>query len=212
MKSALSKVVGRSLLTYPELEDVLIDIENCMNNGPLFYQREELEQPVLTPNALLRGKPTPVLEEDLETIGEEEESRKMKFLQRSKEQLRRRFLKEYVHALGERKSNSTADNPVVLLKSEAKDKALWKLERVVDKIVGKGGVVCGLKLRPGNGYMVERPLQLVRNLEIGGENPDYKLNPEAEVFVPRVRPSRRTKEIANKLFKDIAAQEVEDGD
>ena len=30
----------------------------------------------------------------------------MKFLQRNKEQLRRRFLKEYVHALGERKSNS----------------------------------------------------------------------------------------------------------
>ena len=50
------------------------------------------------------------------------------------------------------------------------------------------------------------------NLEIGGENPDYKLNPEAEVFVPRVRSSRRTKEIANKLFKDIAAQEFEDGD
>ena len=49
-------------------------------------------------------------------------------------------------------------------------------------------------------------------LEIGGENPDYKLNPEAEVFVPRVRSSRRTKETANKLFKDVAAQEVEDGD
>ena len=56
------------------------------------------------------------------------------------------------------------------------------------------------------------PLQLVCNLEIGGENPDYKINPEAGVFVPTVRPSRRTKEIANKLFKDIAAQEVEDGD
>ena len=55
----------------------------------------------------------------------------MKFLQRNKEQLRRRFLKEYVHALGERKSNSASDNlkipdtgTVVLLKSEAKDKAL----------------------------------------------------------------------------------------
>ena len=49
-------------------------------------------------------------------------------------------------------------------------------------------------------------------LEIGGENPHYKLNPEAEVFVPRVRSSSRTKETANKLFKDIAAQEVEGGD
>ena len=100
----------------------------------------------------------------------------------------------------------------MLLKSEVMDKALWKLGRVMDKIVGKDGVVRGLNLRQGNGYIVERPLQLVCNLEIGRENPDCKINPEAGVFVPTVRPSRRTKEIANKLFKDIAAQEVEDGD
>ena len=55
----------------------------------------------------------------------------------------------------------------------------------------------------------ERPLQLVCNLETGGENPDYKFNPEAEVFVPRVRPSRRTKQIS---CSKTAAQEVEDGD
>ena len=76
----------------------------------------------------------------------------------------------------------------------------------MDKIIGKDRVVCGLKLRQGNGYIVERPLQHVCNLETGGENPDYKLNPEAEVFVPRVRPSRRTKQIANKLFKDCCTR------
>ena len=65
---------------------------------------------------------------------------------------------------------------------------------------------CGLKLRQGNGDIVERSLQLVCNLETGGENPDYKLNPEAEVFVPRVRPSTRTKQIANKLFKDCCTR------
>ena len=172
---------------------------------------------MLTPNTLLIGKPNPVLEEDLETIGEEKVSRPMILLQRSKEQLRRRFVKENVHALGERKSNSTADNPkiqntgaVMLLKSEAKDKALLKLGRVVDTI--KDGVVHGLKPRQGNGYIVEHPLQLMCNLKIGGENPDYKLKPDAELFVLRVRQSRRTKETANKLFKDVAAQEVEDGD
>ena len=87
-----------------------------------------------------------------------------------------------------------------------KDKALWKLGRVMDKIISKDRVVRGLKLRQGNGYIVEHPLQLVCNLETGGENPDYKLNPEAEVFVPRVRPSRRTKQIANKLFKDCCTR------
>ena len=67
------------------------------------------------------------MEENLEAIGKEKVPRKMKFLQRSKEQLRRRFLKEHVHILGERKSSSTADNAkipktgaVVLLKGEAR--------------------------------------------------------------------------------------------
>ena len=100
----------------------------------------------------------------------------------------------------------------MLLKSEVKDKVLLKLGRVVDTIIGKDGVVHGLKPRQGNGYIVERPLQLMYNLKIGGENPDYNFNPDAEVLVLRVRQSRRTKETANKLFKDIAAKEVEDGD
>ena len=111
MKRVLSKVVGRSLLTYPQLEDFFIVIETCMNNRPLLYQGEEFEQPLLTPITLPSGKPATVLEEDLETIGEKKVSRRMKFLQRGKEQLRRRCLKDYVHALGERKSNSNADNP-----------------------------------------------------------------------------------------------------
>ena len=54
---------------------------------------------------------------------------------------------------------------------EARDRALWKLRRVVGRITGRDGVVSGLKLRQGNGYVVERPLQLVCKLEIGGENP-----------------------------------------
>ena len=117
---------------------------------------------MLTPNNLLRGKPTPVLEKDL----------MMKLLQRSKEQLRKRILYEYVHALGGRESNTTVDNPkipdigaVMFLEIESKDKALLKLGRVVDTIIGKDGVVRGLKLRQGNEYNVERPLQLVCNVE-----------------------------------------------
>ena len=70
MTRALSKTVGRSLLRYPEPEDVMLDIENCMNNRPLLYQEEDFEQPVLTLNNLLRGKPSPTLQEDLQAIGE----------------------------------------------------------------------------------------------------------------------------------------------
>ena len=64
---------------------------------------------------------------------------------------------------------------VVSMKGEAKDKALCKLRRVVGTVTGKDGAVHGLKLRQGKGYVVERPLQLICDLEIGGENPNFKL-------------------------------------
>ena len=64
----------------------------------------------------------------------------------------------------------------------------------MDTIIGKDGVVHGLKPGQGSSYIVQRPLQLMSNLKIGGENTDYKLNPDPDVFVPRVTPSRRTKE------------------
>ena len=59
MKMALSKAVGQSLLTYPELEDILIDIENCTNHRPLLYQGEAIEQPVLTPKYFTKRETNP---------------------------------------------------------------------------------------------------------------------------------------------------------
>lgn len=37
MKNCLSKVIGRALLKYEELEEVLLDVESFLNNRPLSY-------------------------------------------------------------------------------------------------------------------------------------------------------------------------------
>ena len=52
---------------------------------------------------------TRYLEEDLEKIGKEEVTRRMRFLQKSKEHLRKRFVKEYLHALEERQRPPTGN-------------------------------------------------------------------------------------------------------
>ena len=44
----MSKTIGRGYLSFQELEDVLLDIENFMNNRPITYQGEDLEKPALT--------------------------------------------------------------------------------------------------------------------------------------------------------------------
>jgi len=94
--------IMKSLLTFQELEEVLLYVEMTMNNRPLMYQGKEFEKPVFTPNTLL----IPILEEDLQNIGEEDVTNRVRFLEKSKQHLRKRFTKENVHALEERQQRS----------------------------------------------------------------------------------------------------------
>ena len=175
MKDCLSKVIGRALLTFEELEESLLDVECVMNNRPLCYQGEEFEQPVLTPNILVRGCPAQFLEEDLQEVDEETAlMRRMKFVKTSREHLKKRWITEYIHALEERSrvQHSKGEvipkrGSVVMITDNSKIKQNWRIGRIIDDIVGKDGVVRGYRLRTGRGFVVERPLQLVCDLEIG---------------------------------------------
>ena len=72
----------------------------------------------------------------------------------------------------------------MLIKNSVKVKGKWRLGRVEGNIVGKDGFSRGYKIRTGKGYIVERPLQLTQDLEIGAgqkRSEDGKsLNAEAE--------------------------------
>ena len=74
-------------------------------------------------------------------------------------------------------------------------------------------------MKLGNGYIVERPLQLVCDLEVGGEVERHALNPDAPEFNPRKaqveeerepRPGRRAKAIARDKIKSVAVHEDEE--
>eukprot|EP00795_Rhopilema_esculentum_P008342 gene8342-14309_t len=209
----------------PKLEEALLDIECVMNNRPLSYQGEEFETPVITPNILIRGQPAHMLQEDLHKIGDEETlPKRMVFLAKSKEQLRKRWLGEYLYALEERKlkqNGSHVEIPnngkVVLLKEDTKNRAQWRIGRVAGKIIGRDGVVRGLKIKLGNGYIVERPLQLICDLEVGGENcaVDVQLNPKAQEFRPRESLPRKARNDAKNQMAAVKIHEdqedLEDG-
>ena len=221
MKRSLAKAIGGSILKFAELEETLLDTECVMNNRPLCYQGEDFETPVITPNILIRGKPAQMLEEDLYKIGDDETlPKRMIFLARSKKQLRKRWLKEYLYALEERKhsqNKSDVEIPeigkVVLLKEDIKNRAHWKIGRVIGKIIGKDGVTRGMKIKLGNGYIVERPRQLVCDLEVGGENraANVKLNPRAQEFRPRERLPRKARDDAkNQMAAVKVCEDQED--
>ena len=174
MKVSLSKVVGRALLKYEELEEVLLDIECFMNNRPLCYQEEETEHPIFTPNLLIHGTSAHFLEEDMETLDEEDMITKIiKFLKTCRQQLRKRWQTEYLQALEERhrkivgkEETLPSKGSVGMITDSSKMKSKWQVGRIVDTIQGKDGVLRGYKIKVGTGYVVERPIQLVCDLEI----------------------------------------------
>ena len=178
MKNALKKSVGNAYLTFNELREVLVGVENCLNNRPLTYLEEEQEQPVLTPNRLMGIQDTTSLEIDLDALNYTEEdkliTKRMKYLHKTREQLKARFMREYLTALHERgrchnpmpKIPSTGTVVLITESQQGGRKPAWRLARVSQHIAGNDEVIRGLRLRLGNGHYVERPLQLVRNLEI----------------------------------------------
>ena len=97
----------------------------------------------------------------------------------------------------------------VLLK-DVKNKALWKLPRVVKNIRGRDGTILGFKINLGNGYVVERPLQMLCDLDIRGESNSMNLNPKRAVFVPRERGSRASKEVEKDHIKAMGLHESDE--
>ena len=55
-KRCLRKVLGRALLTYEELETVLIEAEGVINDRPITYIDTDSTEEPLTPNHLIFGR------------------------------------------------------------------------------------------------------------------------------------------------------------
>lgn len=103
MKSCLSKMIGNAMLSFDELEEVLIDIEFIMNNRPLCYLGDDYEFPVITPNLLLKGQNTATLNPDFESLDDQSSvTKRMQYIKTCKEHVRKRWLREYIYALEER--------------------------------------------------------------------------------------------------------------
>ena len=77
-------------------------------------------------------------------------------------------------------------------------------------ICGKDKVVRGLKVQLENGHILERPLQLVCNLEVTGEDQPIRMNPLTEKFVSQERASRTAKVAGLDQIKGVALYEEDE--
>ena len=229
MKKSLSKSIGQALLTFDELEEALLDVECFINNRPICYVGDECDEPILTPNILLRGTPARFLEEDLENLNYTDETtvvtRRIRYFKKTREQLKKRWMHEYLHALQERhplipeRENNLPQPGSVVMITDSLDamKPKWTIGKVVSFIKGRDNVIRGFKIKVGSGYTVERPLQLVRDLEISGAEPETTTEPSEpdptsnDDPEPReTRPTRQAKREASDRLTGIFLNEHED--
>ena len=81
------------MLTWAELQDVILDVEVTLNNRPLSYVEDDLQLPVLTPNSLLFGQPNPLPELECHHLETPD-----RYLKRCKDVMRKRWTDEYLRA------------------------------------------------------------------------------------------------------------------
>lgn len=67
VKYLFYKTVGKALLSWRELEKVLLDVENALNSRPLNYIEDDIEFPILTSNAVITGQNISLSDESPET-------------------------------------------------------------------------------------------------------------------------------------------------
>ena len=101
-KQSLFKSLGKTSLSWNELESVLLDVEVNLNNRPLAYIEHDIQYPILTPNSMLLGRDTAMLEEDPEENDKNSWKKRQKYIVRCKDAAWRRWKREYLTALRER--------------------------------------------------------------------------------------------------------------
>ncbi|XP_028410919.1 uncharacterized protein LOC114533573 [Dendronephthya gigantea] len=190
---------------------VLMDIEINMNNRPLTYvESESGEEEVLTPNVLIRGKNTYLIN-DVEN-DDDELTKMQRRIAKAKNNAWKRWQREYIHSLMESQRvngkpvNAPEVGEVVLVAGEEKNRSEWKKGRVVRQVKGKDGVVRGVVLLH-KGHTIERPLQLVCPLEIRCTTKIEQRKNENKQTVEKEKQKRGAAIEARKKIRELAETE-----
>ena len=166
VKRALHKSIGGGLLTWAELQDVLLDVEVTLNNRPLSYVEDDPQLPVLTPNSLLFGQPNLLPELEHHHLESPDLRRRAKYLKRCKDAMWRRWTDDYLRGLREQhrlkhpgSQSDIAVGDVMLVKDDERNCGKWKMGIVVEVIIGRDGIARAARKKTGTGSYLERALQ-----------------------------------------------------
>ncbi|GBM33304.1 hypothetical protein AVEN_274707-1, partial [Araneus ventricosus] len=180
IKEPLTKTLGRALLTLEELSTILTEIESVINNRPITYDSDELDEPrILTPSHfLLPGHlntgfvPEYFLNLFLSASDRVTLSRRKLFQMKLLKQLWVKWKEQYLlmlksaHNLAKPSSyNNLKIGDIVLVEGTSKSKLLWEMGVIHEVIMGRDGFVRACVVKTSKGKL-RRAVQLLYPLEI----------------------------------------------
>ena len=102
VKGSLYKTIGNGLLSWRELQEVLLDVEVALNNRLLDYVEDDIQLPILTPSSLLHLQPNVLPELEPKHIQDYDLRKRAKYLSKCKDAVWSTWTKEYLTGLRER--------------------------------------------------------------------------------------------------------------
>lgn len=213
-KNAMYKSIGNSNLTWNELVEVLLDIEISMNNRPLCYVEDDVQLPLITPNALIHGISTVNLDEDPDNINEPCLRKRAKYLRKCKDLAWSRWTTEYLKVLREshnlkhnHKEMEISVGDVVLIKGDEKNRGKWNIGIVRKLNKGRDGVIRSAKLQTGKSIL-ERALQHMYPMELSCQREEDR-EPKFNLSTPESKPKRNAGVAAKIRVSEVTNYENE---
>ncbi|XP_023316202.1 uncharacterized protein LOC111694002 [Trichogramma pretiosum] len=166
IKDLLKRTLKKTHVSFEEMSTILCECEAIVNSRPISQDDEQLI--AISPGLLLKGTEFEGAP-DLDHLENISLGRHMRYRQRLRQELRRRFRDEYLGQLA-RHSKTTHNlatvkpGDVVLVASDNQKRLNWPLARVTDIVPGKDGVPRIARLRTANSKLI-RPLQRLILLE-----------------------------------------------
>ncbi|KAL0829566.1 hypothetical protein ABMA28_003077 [Loxostege sticticalis] len=167
-KYHLKRVVGNAVLTYEELNTVIIQIEGILNSRPLtaLPTTDLHEMPYLTPGHFLTGAPiTSYPEEDYTNVP----CNRLKFWKQCTQMVQqfwKQWHKQYLVQLQSRpkwrnECNNIKIGTLVLVREDNIPPLKWPMARVVDVFPGADGKVRALSIRTSKGAIIKTSIYKV---------------------------------------------------
>ena len=196
VKRCMKKSLGRTTLSYDELNTLLVEIESVVNSRPLTYVEDDQDgvSYTLSPSHLINGRRVTNTPNDshFEVISTNESlTRRARHHRHLLRQFTDQWRKIYLLSLRERHAQVTknrkgvdiAIGDVVILKNDTSNRMFWKLAKVEELLPGKDGNIRAAIIKVSNAdrnpRLLKRSVKHLFPLEVNN-NDDIDRTEESE--------------------------------